>query len=276
MTKDLVKVFITVKTYPTLSRRYDELVCTAGITDKGKWIRIYPVPFRKLNWGKQYKKYQWVELNVIKNKSDFRPESHKPINKGESIQLGIHVKKWEDRRKIIFKEKTSYTNMQKLIKLSKNKQKPVSLATFRPTEILDFKYEETERSWDAQKLEEIKENSRQLSLFDSDKPHEFFNVAEKIPYKFSYIFKDDEGRKSKLMIEDWEIGMLYRNCLKRDKDEKKAVQKVRQKYFDEFKKKDLYLFLGTTQANHYRAKNPFIIIGIFAPPIIDQKSLFLV
>jgi hypothetical protein len=24
------KVFITVKTYPTLSKKYDELVCTAG------------------------------------------------------------------------------------------------------------------------------------------------------------------------------------------------------------------------------------------------------
>ena len=274
MTQNLVKVFITVKTYPTLSRKYDELVCTAGITDKGKWIRIYPVPFRKLSWGKQYKKYQWIELNVIKNTSDFRSESYKPINKGESIQLGDHVKKWEDRRTIIFKAEAPYKNMEQLIKLSKNKQKPISLATFKPTEILDFKYEQTERDWNPQKIEIIRDNARQLNLFNSDKPHEFFNVAEKIPYKFSYVFKDDTGKQSKLMIEDWEIGMLYRNCLKRDKDETKAVQKVKQKYFDEFKKKDLHLFLGTTKANHYRGRNPFIIIGVFAPPIVDQESLF--
>jgi len=39
-----------VKTYPTLSKKYDELVCTAGILDNGSWARIYPLPFRKLDF----------------------------------------------------------------------------------------------------------------------------------------------------------------------------------------------------------------------------------
>ncbi|MCF8054554.1 MAG: hypothetical protein K9K75_04975 [Deltaproteobacteria bacterium] len=55
-------VFITVKTYPTLSSKYDELVCTAGILDDGSWVRIYPLPFRKLDYEKKYKKYQWIKL----------------------------------------------------------------------------------------------------------------------------------------------------------------------------------------------------------------------
>ena len=37
----LTKVLITVKTYPTLSTKYDELVCTAGFREDGSWIRIY-------------------------------------------------------------------------------------------------------------------------------------------------------------------------------------------------------------------------------------------
>jgi hypothetical protein len=36
------RVFITVKTYPPLSEKYDELVCTAGISEDGSWIRLYP------------------------------------------------------------------------------------------------------------------------------------------------------------------------------------------------------------------------------------------
>jgi len=32
------RVYITVKTYPTLSEKYDELVCTAGISEDGSWI----------------------------------------------------------------------------------------------------------------------------------------------------------------------------------------------------------------------------------------------
>ena len=35
----LTKVLITVKTYPAISNKYDELVCTAGFLEDGTWIR---------------------------------------------------------------------------------------------------------------------------------------------------------------------------------------------------------------------------------------------
>ena len=35
-----IKVFITVKTYPVPSDKYIETVCTAGITENHKWVRI--------------------------------------------------------------------------------------------------------------------------------------------------------------------------------------------------------------------------------------------
>ena len=265
------KVFITVKTYPTLSTKYDELVCTAGITDKGNWVRIYPIPFRKLKWKRQYKKYQWIELDLIKNKSDFRHESYKPINQGESIEIKELIKSWEERKRIIFKTEKIHKNIKGLIR--ETKEKGTSLAIFKPKNIVDFKVETTKREWDSKKVEQIKENSSQLSLFDSDKPYEIFEVVSKLPYKFSYSFIDEANNKSTLMIEDWEIGALYWNCFKQEKDEKKAIQKVKQKYFDEFKMKNLHLFLGTTKKFHNIAPNPFIIIGIFYPPVTYQKSL---
>ncbi len=40
------KVLITVMTYPHPSRGYQELVCTAGVTESGEWIRLYPVDYR--------------------------------------------------------------------------------------------------------------------------------------------------------------------------------------------------------------------------------------
>jgi hypothetical protein len=43
------RVLIAIKTYPTLSRKYGETVCTAGVREDGTWIRIYPVPFRRLD-----------------------------------------------------------------------------------------------------------------------------------------------------------------------------------------------------------------------------------
>jgi hypothetical protein len=47
------RVLITAKTYPTLSRKYGETVCTAGVREDGTWVRIYPVPFRRLSEEQQ-------------------------------------------------------------------------------------------------------------------------------------------------------------------------------------------------------------------------------
>lgn len=80
------------------------------------------------------------------------------------------------------------------------------------------------------------------------------------------------------MIEDWELGQLYWNCLKTsNNDEELACRKVKQKYFNEFLGKDLFFFLGTTRQYHKIAPNPFIIIGAFYPPKekeSPQLSLF--
>ena len=79
------------------------------------------------------------------------------------------------------------------------------------------------------------------------------------------------------MIEDWEIGALYWNCLRSaDGDEVIALKKVKEQYADNFiKNNDLYFFLGTTKEWHRRrATNPFVIIGVFYPKKELQGRLF--
>lgn len=79
------------------------------------------------------------------------------------------------------------------------------------------------------------------------------------------------------MIEDWEIGQLYWNCLRdAQNDEQKAIEKVKLKYDVEFRlEKEIYLFLGTTKEWHRRrSSNPFVIIGVFYPKRETQLSLF--
>jgi hypothetical protein len=48
---------------------------------------------------------------------------------------------------------------------------------------------------------------------------------------------------------------------------------VRQKYLDEFAGKDLHFFLGTLEQWHFRAPNPWLIVGVF--PIPHQRQLSL-
>ncbi len=39
------RVLILVKAEPSPSRKYGSTVCTAGITEDGEFIRLYPIPF---------------------------------------------------------------------------------------------------------------------------------------------------------------------------------------------------------------------------------------
>jgi hypothetical protein len=272
----LTKVLIAVKTYPTLSSKYDELVCTAGFLEDGSWIRIYPIPFRKLEYDKQYSKYDWTVIDIERNMSDFRLESYKPKSIENNFQKIGEIKPdggiWAQRREIVLRN--VYTNMTELISQAKDTTKYTSLAVFKPKEILDFKIERVDKDWDKSKLEILKSKAKQLNLFqNSDNP---FEVVRKLPFKFSYRFISDDNIERTMMIEDWEIGQLYWNCLKRhESNEAKACEDVKKKYFDDFAKtKDLYLFLGTTREFHLIAPNPFVIIGTFHPKKIVQTSLF--
>jgi len=71
------KILVTVKTYPTLSRKYGETVCTAGVREDGSWVRIYPVPFRRLNESEQYHflaPNPWVIIGVFQIPYERQPE----------------------------------------------------------------------------------------------------------------------------------------------------------------------------------------------------------
>ncbi|MGB3768417.1 MAG: hypothetical protein WA947_17805 [Phormidesmis sp.] len=74
------KVLITVMTYPYPSRGYQELVCTAGITENNEWVRLYPVDYRYRSEDQQFRKYQWVEVGLLPRGAgnDRRKESRKP------------------------------------------------------------------------------------------------------------------------------------------------------------------------------------------------------
>lgn len=273
------KVLVAVKTYPTLSQKYDELVCTAGFLEDGSWIRIYPMPFRKLDSG--YNKWQWIELDLKKNESDKRKESFRPYDY-EEITLGTEIdtkNDWTKRKEYALKK--VYTNMDTLIEEAKNPNIGTSLAVFKPTEIIDFFWKPCERNWDQDKLNAIYARMRQGNLFETEeerKERQYFKVAEKIPYDFTYVFKSENGKIHKMKIIDWEVGQLYRRYIHQYKvSEEEACKKVKEKFFEYFaKKRDLYFFLGTTLQYHSLGKNPFLIIGTFTPPIPkpQEPSLF--
>jgi hypothetical protein len=240
---------------------------------------LYPVPFRKLELYQKFPLYTWVEMDVMKNQGDFRPETYRPNLETLHVDstLKPKVTPWDARRQIIFKNQAIYTSIGDLIGKAKSEE-CVSLAIFKPTEIVDFVWEEVDREWDIAKLKSLGAKAGQQNLFQTPEEIENeFRVLPKVPYKFSYVLKDDLGTRSKMMVEEWQIGMLFFSCKKTaGGDERIACEKVKQKYFTEYSQKDLYLFLGTTKEHHYVSRNPFIIIGVFPPPFeAENKQLDL-
>lgn len=272
------KVLLTVTTYPLPSRSYDELVCTAGILENGEWIRIYPMPLSFLNGLKKegkiaQTKYTWIELDLKKRTDDFRPESYSPSDYefkdmviGETIDTKSN---WYLRKQICLSN--VYTNFEILLADSRD-PKNKSLATFKPFKVLKLIIEKDEEDWKPV----WKALQTQMDLFPSEKSNSKESFP-KVPYKFKYVFQDETGKERKLMIEDWEIGQLYWNCLKAaNGNTELALEKVREQYESNFiNHKDLYFFLGTTKEWHTRrSKNPFVIIGVFYPKKELQTRLF--
>src|ERR1017187_3704953 len=92
-------------TYPHPSESHQELVCTAGITEAQKWVRLYPIDYRYRPKEQQFRKYQWIEIGLAARgaKNDDRKESRKPDLDSITL-LGNRLSSandWRARREII-------------------------------------------------------------------------------------------------------------------------------------------------------------------------------
>ena len=261
---DETNVLITVMTYPHPSQRHQELVCTAGITEAGDWVRLYPIDYRYRPNHQQFKKYQWIRLGLAPRGfgNDDRKESRQPDL--ESIQiLGEPLNtdnSWADRRAII--DRLPHHTRVQLEALYEADR--TSLGIVFPSEILDLKIEPTERDWKP----EWQSVLDQFNLF-----HGQPKSLAKLPYKFSYVFRcsDTGGRPHAAMIEDWELGVLFLKEKERLGSEEAAAQSVKRKYFDQIcgASRDTQFFMGTVFPY-----NTWVVIGVYWPPKIQEASLF--
>lgn len=145
-TKSKLKILITVKTYPIPSAKYDELVCTAGVTEGGDFIRLYPINFRDLPFSRQFKKYQWIEVIAEKHKRlDVRKESYRPDCDTIQILGEIPTKRgdWSERAKFaLAKRSRSMEDLQE-----RQKEDRTSLGVFKPKKVNDLIITPDEPEW---------------------------------------------------------------------------------------------------------------------------------
>ncbi len=268
---ETLRVLITVKTHPIPSSKYDELVCTAGVTPTGEFIRLYPINFRDLPYSKQYRKYQWIEIKAEKHRGrDVRKESYRPDSDSIRI-LGDPIstrRDWSERSNYVLRNVAR--SMEELRDLQEEDN--TSLGIFRPREVLDLEITQDDPEW----KEEFKHALAQARLWETRTVSR--EPPRKVPYKFHYHFMCDDPRCKghRMMIEDWEVGALFWRLVDGGATQEEAATKVKEKFLDELcgAKKETYFFVGTILAH----PKSWVVIGVYYPKVTasgpDQLSLF--
>jgi len=254
------RALITVRTYPVPSAKNIEASCTAGVTDNGEWIRLFPVPYRLMDEERKFSKWQWIDVNLLKA-NDGRPESYK-INP-DSILVGPKLdtrENWRARREIIEPlRRLSACRIQK----ERDQNGSPTLGIFRPHEIKRLLIEPTASEWTSEQLTILKQNS----LFQKAPEH----TLEKIPFDFRYEFRcgDADCKGHTMMCTDWEMAQAYRRwraeygnnweAAFRNRFEREMIEKL-----------DTHFFIGTI----HQHPSSWIIVGLFYPPKTTIADLF--
>lgn len=260
-----IKVMVTVKAYPQVSKKYTETVCVAGIrldTDEPRHVRLFPVPFRDMEQGQQFNKYDIIELDAVQHESDKRPESMRPDL--QSLRIIGHASSdngWRDRahhvRPLV---------VQSLCEIKRRQQaEGTSLGVFRPKSVDDFRLEPAEAWTSHQEM-----LADQGHLWDPERKR-----LEKPPFKFMYRFRCDDTtcKGHRMGIIDWEVGAAFFSWRAKYGDAEIA-SRMRGKWLDEVAstKRDLHFFVG----NQEQYPKTFMLLGVFWPPryVMDQGPLF--
>lgn len=269
------RILILAKTYPSPSAQYVETSCVAGISQDGVMRRLYPVPFRMIEEGQQFKKWQWIDVRVEKANKDHRPESHKLYV--DTIACGdvIDTKKewsarWEWLDKIPAFDSVDAIDAGRL-------NDGLSIALLRPKRLLGLDITKARhQEWTDEEKEKLMREQMQGDLFSEAEAKRQVKELRKVPFDFHYRYVCDtpEGEKEhKHKIVDWEAGALFWNCRRDHGVDWEAP--FRAKLEGQLGGKDLMFLMG----NQHRFQDQWLIISLVYPPKrkpveVGQGSLF--
>ncbi len=254
MNWDKKKITVVTKAYPEYSTRHGSVACTAGITEEGEWIRLYPIDMRYFVGKDKISKYDIIEVECKKDRDKLsRKESHKV--RPDSIRIidkSLTKPKadWGKRNKIILPHiTTSLDTLQQQYEMDKT-----SLGILKPKKIIDL--------IKTQELEIFEEESWSFTVnLDGVK----IPNVHKIPHIFKYKFICDCCKESEhiMQCEDWEIFESYRRWGPKYKDLDLLWEKIKERFFDWMvKDRDLNFIMGM-----HSQYPTWFIIGIYYPPI---------
>ncbi|MHA1520168.1 MAG: hypothetical protein ACTSRK_08290 [Promethearchaeota archaeon] len=259
------KILVLVKAYPERSKAHGSSVCTAGITEDGEWIRIYPIRLERFDSNHEVmKKWTWIEANIEKSDERLnRKESYKVDESSIKLvdsSLSSTSKRsesiWAERNNILLPK---YLNTSVFELNSMKTIDRTSIGLIKP-KIFEFYLKKP--------IEEIE--VKEQKLIQRTLHGGKINTPDEIGNHFAYKFRcsDPQCKGHNMICEDWEIRESFRKWRLQYTDPQELEEKIYDKYQKFMEKRDLYFILGTT--NPY---NKWVIIGLYYPPKRKDKSL---
>lgn len=232
------KVLVLVRAIPEKSERYGYLICVAGINERNEWRRLYPFKFSYGEKLVDFGKKDLINVTLADPDNDKRGESRK-VTTHENLNSPLND------------EEVLHRIIPMVSSIEKLKKEDASLGVIKPELTgIDIKINSTD----------IYDQQTYFSLAD-----DYLEKREKVkmPVELRYKFKckdEPECKGHNIILIDWELNELARNLMRREKDKKTIEDKIKNKFFDFMKTRDLYFFMGT----HFRY-GTWIIIGLFYP-----------
>jgi hypothetical protein len=256
------RILILAKTYPSPSAQYVETSCIAGINDDGSMRRLYPVPFRMIEEGQKFKKWQWINVRIEKANKDHRPESHKLYIDTISCTDIIDTKReWIGRWEWLDKIATfrSFDDLE-IERLAKG----LSIAIIKPKKLLGLDISKARnQGWTEEEQQKLTREQMQGDLFTEAEAQQQVKELRKVPFDFHYRYLCDtpDGEKEyRHKIVDWEAGALFWNC--HQKHGANWELPFRAKLENDLGEKDLMFLMG----NQHRFQDQWLIISLIYPP----------
>lgn len=254
-----LELLVNCKTYPAVSKKYTETVCTGGVQADGSFVRLYPIPFRFLEKQEQYKRWDVIQVQAYKDTKDTRPESWH-LAPGTPIKiirrLTTDKQRWEWMNKAVFQgtadlESQGKTNGLVEVEPIKFYWKPEKKKEWTPSQINVFE---------------------QGSLFDKKERME--ELAIRIPWQFRLEYREKAtGLEFDSKVLSWSYYQGFRRNLDIFGNETAALEAVAQKIRNSIfaNERTVYAILGT----HSRFKHWMISALYHLPSKIQRQGRLL-
>lgn len=249
------KVLIWGKTYPELSARYDETVCTGASGEDGRPIRIYPVRLRYLQEHQRYKLFDWVEVPMSKSNKDHRPESFRVD--GEKLQICGHIETdhgWLERRKIIFADTTwHYECVRDLVQAERRSKTSMGMVKVGAVDgvRLDYKTAE-ERKQHEEKATRIKSKTDLFGFTPKDL--DFYPYRIYVRWRCTRLEGSNACPGHENLILDWGLGELGRRL-------GGEAARAKMEALCDLQRHDLRFFMGNFKAHPHN----FGVVALWYP-----------